>query len=373
MKVGMLDICIEDTAEGVADSPYPLRVVPASPNPKASAVLGEGRRRARPRELASFVVEPRDQFGNRCLAEHIADGLPVDIHLTHSGNECHVSVSLVDGQYMCEYSPDTAGFYVLEVTSQGRPIGGSPFSVQARARQGKSDWRHARKLCWGSPGAGGAGGGGWCFAGMDWETAAPGLLALPNKLTCWECTFDWGHGSPSHVLLVLGLEKAQVGEIYHVTADGPNGADRNVEKGGNCPTNANSEVLPTGQQIGNDDAGACIQMFPPVEDKVGFWARVAASLYAEDGETEGWDSDKEEQKLSSEEKYIKENPSVPVVENLEDLWKVSRLQRERKKKEIEDKARQELLEKVAEEAAVQKLNDGNASLSANQFLPRIQV
>lgn len=36
---------------------------------------------------------------------------------------------------------------------------------------------------------------------------------------------------------------------------------------------------------------------------------------------------------------LQENPGVPVVENLEDLWMVSRLQRERKTKEDADKAR----------------------------------
>lgn len=43
-----------------------------------------------------------------------------------------------------------------------------------------------------------------------------------------------------------------------------------------------------------------------------------------------------------------------MVENLEDLWKVSKLQNERKAREIEQKARQELLEKMAEDAAMRQ-------------------
>jgi hypothetical protein len=55
---------------------------------------------------------------------------------------------------------------------------------------------------------------------------------------------------------------------------------------------------------------------------------------------------------------VQENPGVPVVEHLEDLWKVSKLQNERKKKEAEKRAREELLQKVAEDAASCATADG---------------
>lgn len=99
---------------------------------------------------------------------------------------------------------------------------------------------------------------------------------------------------------------AQVGEVVHPTTNGPSKEVANVENGSNCPITAKREPLGTEPQIGvkNELPDICMNVFPPVEDKVGFWARVAASLYAEDGETDGWDSDKEDLKLTSEEKYI---------------------------------------------------------------------
>jgi Filamin/ABP280 repeat len=63
--------------------------------------------------------------------EHVAANLPIEVSLTHNGKEFHVGVSQSDGQYCCEYTPEEAGFYILHVTSRGRAVGGSPFSVQA--------------------------------------------------------------------------------------------------------------------------------------------------------------------------------------------------------------------------------------------------
>lgn len=48
----------------------------------------------------------------------------------------------------------------------------------------------------------------------------------------------------------------------------------------------------------------CITVFPPVEDKVSLWARVAARQYAEDGEADGWDSDQDTRRQTVEDKYI---------------------------------------------------------------------
>ena len=78
---------------------------------------------------------------------------------------------------------------------------------------------------------------------------------------------------------------------------------------------------------------------PFVPDKMALWERIAAAAYAADGITEGWNSDEEERKKieTKEEVYMREHPNVPVVENLEDLWMVSKLQREKKAREEQEK------------------------------------
>lgn len=78
----------------------------------------------------------------------------------------------------------------------------------------------------------------------------------------------------------------------------------------------------------------------PIKDESAVWNRIAAVAYAADGATEGWDSDEDTDKpKSSEDEYMQKHPDVPVVENLEDLWLVSKLQNERKMKEEEEKKR----------------------------------
>lgn len=64
--------------------------------------------------------------------DDVASGLPVEVRLTNAQNELNVDMSLTDGQYICQYRAGSPGFYILEVTSAGRPVGGSPFSIQAR-------------------------------------------------------------------------------------------------------------------------------------------------------------------------------------------------------------------------------------------------
>ena len=54
--------------EPVAESPYYLRVLPAEPRPRKSLVTGAGRCRAVVGVEATFYVEARDDFGNRCMA-----------------------------------------------------------------------------------------------------------------------------------------------------------------------------------------------------------------------------------------------------------------------------------------------------------------
>ena len=104
---------------------------------------------------------------------------------------------------------------------------------------------------------------------------------------------------------------------------------------------------------------------PPVVDQSRVWEQIAAAAFAADGSTAGWDSDddgngsgrrghKSHQQQrggpdSSEQRYLAAHPGVPVVESLEDIWKVSRLQRERKQRE--ERQRQKHLQVPPDAAA----------------------
>lgn len=61
----------------------------------------------------------------------LAQRLPVSLDLSCKPFTCAVSVIPTDdGRYRCTYTPDSPGFYRLEVTCQDVHLGGSPFSVQ---------------------------------------------------------------------------------------------------------------------------------------------------------------------------------------------------------------------------------------------------
>lgn len=89
---------------------------------------------------------------------------------------------------------------------------------------------------------------------------------------------------------------------------------------------------------------------PAPLDLTNLWESRARLAYAADGDDAGWDSDGEAAASSAtgapEDAYIKAHPDVPVVENLEDIWQVSKLQAERKKKE--EKAKTDRLRQLQE-------------------------
>ena len=59
-------LCFADAGEPVAESPYPVRVLPGRPDPRRCTLSGAGRRAAVAAMAAEFSVEARDCYGNRC-------------------------------------------------------------------------------------------------------------------------------------------------------------------------------------------------------------------------------------------------------------------------------------------------------------------
>ncbi|KAK9842203.1 hypothetical protein WJX81_000327 [Elliptochloris bilobata] len=120
-----------DAGEPVAESPYPLRVLPGRPEPRRCTLCGAGRRAAVAGAAAEFCVEARDCHGNRCLDAALEEGLPLEVELSSGAHSCEVVVSRQgNGCWLCVYTPPAPGFYRLELRSCGVPLGGSPFSVQ---------------------------------------------------------------------------------------------------------------------------------------------------------------------------------------------------------------------------------------------------
>jgi hypothetical protein len=235
----------------VADSPYPLRVLPGVPIASRCQVVGPGRSVAIVGRPATFEILTKDAHGNACAGDGLAAALPLEAELTCGAATAFVAMQATrDGRFICGYELLTPGYWRLNVTSRGKPMPGTPYSVVASTAQ---------------------------------------VAALP-------------------VAVVPGA--SQGGEVAVEAAPKP-------------------PPLPS---------------MPP-RDESRIWAEIAAAQYADDGATDGWDdgtdttgtANRKNNGRAPEDEYLESHPGVPVVENLEDIWQVSRLQRERKAREEREK------------------------------------
>ena len=76
--------------EAVAESPYPVRVLPARAFPRRCAVVGDGRRAAVAGSPAEFQVEVKDRFGNLLAGDMLA-ALPLEVSRVALWNPSHRS------------------------------------------------------------------------------------------------------------------------------------------------------------------------------------------------------------------------------------------------------------------------------------------
>ena len=78
--------------------------------------------------------------------------------------------------------------------------------------------------------------------------------------------------------------------------------------------------------------------------QVKFWEQIAQQEYVTlDGDDGGWASTDEDEKETAQERMAREHPDVPIITNLEDLYKVPLMQkvlREQQRKEKAAKLRQ---------------------------------
>ena len=126
------------TGEGepVDDCPYPVRILPASPCPRRSRILGPGRSQAVAGQEQQLVVEGRDVYGNPC-AGRLAAELPITVTISAASGAAVVPQveDMGKGAYVVTYTPPSAGLYRLEVVSGHTPVGDSPTSIHVTAAQ----------------------------------------------------------------------------------------------------------------------------------------------------------------------------------------------------------------------------------------------
>ncbi|KAI3425374.1 hypothetical protein D9Q98_009138 [Chlorella vulgaris] len=263
--------------EHVAHSPYPLRVLPAAPCPKRCQVAGPGRSTAVAGQEARFCVEVQDGFGNRWSGDpaQLAAQLPLQASLCGGPNACELQLEL---------KPTRDG--VLEC-SYTAPTPGY--------------WR-LHISCRGQP---------LPRTPFSVQVADPAAAAAA---ACQAPAVDEGAAGDGTCL---------------------------VPENGSEPSSDATAAADQLDKIAAAPSAVPLPGPPAVQDRMRAWEVIAAEAFAADGSMDGWDSDTERRKRRArpEDNLAKTHPGVPVVENLEDLWLVSRLQNERKAKEEKAKTK----------------------------------
>ena len=125
--------------EHVADSPYPVRILPGRPSPRRCGISGEGHRKATVGAEAFFFVDAIDRHGNAAQGK-IGAHLPVEVTIA-SHDDMIEGVRVDDtgnGQLRVSFEPSRPGYYRVAIMSQGIPIGKSPYSLHVRTAEDQS-------------------------------------------------------------------------------------------------------------------------------------------------------------------------------------------------------------------------------------------
>lgn len=131
-----MDVTVSGVA--MADSPYSVHVFPAPTSPAHCIGLGQGILEATAGEAASFIITPRDSFGNaRPLESTDVFTVFVARRTATAPNGLSwrqaVVTDLRNGTYAAEYTVKQAGSYLIRVQLGGIHIMGSPFQATVLA------------------------------------------------------------------------------------------------------------------------------------------------------------------------------------------------------------------------------------------------
>jgi hypothetical protein len=165
--------------------------------------------------------------------------------LSYNGNHVDVECTAAEGgRYSCSYTAQAAGRLVLEVTSGGKHLSGSPFAVQVREAQ-RAAGSTGTKLC------------------MPYHHTR---RQLPER-----------QPPPPCAAAQVFASRAEAQEVELADA-------------------AAARLQAAGQQHGLLDRGPADQSLR--------WAQLARDVYAADGDMAGWDSDGDQQDPTEEERFI---------------------------------------------------------------------
>ena len=79
-----------------------------------------------------------------------------------------------------------------------------------------------------------------------------------------------------------------------------------------------------------------------IDDVFARWGAIAADAYRYDGDDTGWATEEDDDAgCTAQERYLRAHPEIPVVENMEDMWMLTKLQHERQVEEAEAKRKAE--------------------------------
>ncbi|KAK9830214.1 hypothetical protein WJX72_010381 [[Myrmecia] bisecta] len=299
--------------------------VQSAADPGLTKVSGKGLARAQAGQDALFVIQARDELRNKRLSggdefKVMLRG-PAEVYATVKDNS--------DGTYQATYQTVVAGQYQLHVlTGLDERVADSPYPL--RVLSSLPDVRKTAVVGTGRSAA-------ECGCPAEFYIEARdqyGNRCLGSMLP---------EGLSVEVELASGLINCQVN--MRILKDGRYECHYTAQQ----PGFYRLHVLSTGKHVGgspfsvqvtdqgakethaNGAAAPAAAVQEPIIDRVKLWETIAAAQFSADGISEGWDSDVSDDE-TPEHKYLKAHPGVPVVDNLEDIWKVSKLQRERKQR-----------------------------------------
>ena len=295
--------------------------VQSAADPSRTKVFGPGLLRAVAGVEASFGIQAYDEDGNKrlsgddeftVLVQH-GDGSTTWGHVDDNG----------DGTYIASYTPTVAGAAELLVTlGADEPVSTSPFTLNIRAGVPS-----AKKLI---------------MTGSGHRTAVR-YGAATSTLVLHDAFGNRCPKSDASVTITAALTNQagiDVPTILEDVGDGTYALSYTPQAIGfhrlniyfngvalvDCPFSVKVTAAPA---IAGTNAHSKLEVLvndEPVPDTITTWEKIAAEEFAADGDDDGWDSEPEEVE-TEEERYAREHPDVPIVENLEDLWKVGKVQK----------------------------------------------
>ncbi|GAX72894.1 hypothetical protein CEUSTIGMA_g349.t1 [Chlamydomonas eustigma] len=349
----------------VADSPYIMRVFPSSPMLKHTVVTGEGRNHAvasdaEGTQKAFFKVQLRDQFFNCCIGALSLQQLPIQARLTGGSTGAEVAVVHVQGVpsqgvYLCSYTtPSRPGHSRLEIWVQEPSACNLQEVTLVDSLSSLKTVMHQDPLSshQGSPSSPLPN----VDEGATWIHLMPLKQEGPKETVHQPSVERHVPGSPFAVHILPRAQpmhanegNASVDNTDQVTDQITLEACRRDHAlvSQTAVMTGNPRLLSRPAAVEIPSGGSACEVSLEVVDSLRVWGLKAREAYGQDGDMEGWEEESKQNECAGrkswpgmeqsgigqssnlrphELEYVLINPKVPVVERLEDLWRLSKFQ-----------------------------------------------